>query len=201
VEEAVITPRNQAAGKEGETSVQRLKPVGHGAFAPGLTRRPLEEKWEIESDPRAGLKDGHYTGGRNARALEGGRYMGEASARSAAKSVGVRAALFALNCYKSYVSLWFAGSCRFEPTCSRYAYEAIERFGVARGMWLGLKRLLRCQPLSRKSGYDPVPERWEEMRENCCEEGIQDGGVRAGRAKARRLQQAPQRGARSGVCL
>jgi putative membrane protein insertion efficiency factor len=79
------------------------------------------------------------------------------------KSAGARAALFALNSYKAYLSLWMAGSCRYEPTCSRYAYEAIERFGLARGGWMGLKRLSRCHPLSRKSGYDPVPEKWEEM--------------------------------------
>ena len=75
----------------------------------------------------------------------------------------VRIALFALRFYKAYLSILFAGSCRFEPTCSRYAFEAIERFGVARGVWLGLKRLLRCHPLSRKFGYDPVPEKWENM--------------------------------------
>lgn len=78
----------------------------------------------------------------------------------------MNAALFALRFYKSYLSLLFAGSCRFEPTCSRYAYEAIERFGLARGIWLGAKRLLRCQPLSRKFGYDPVPEEWKEMHSN-----------------------------------
>lgn len=78
----------------------------------------------------------------------------------------VRAALFALRCYKAYLSVLFAGSCRFEPTCSMYAYEAIERFGVLRGMWLGTKRLLRCHPLSRKFGYDPVPETWEEINPN-----------------------------------
>jgi uncharacterized protein len=83
-----------------------------------------------------------------------------------AQTIGARAALFALSFYKSYLSMLFAGSCRYEPTCSRYAYEAIERFGVLRGGWLGLKRLLRCQPLSRKFGYDPVPEKWEEMRTN-----------------------------------
>jgi hypothetical protein len=74
------------------------------------------------------------------------------------KHWGVRIALFALRVYKAYLSVLFAGSCRFEPSCSQYAYEAIERFGVARGVWLGSKRLLRCQPLSRKFGYDPVPE-------------------------------------------
>jgi putative membrane protein insertion efficiency factor len=78
-------------------------------------------------------------------------------------TLAVRIALFALRFYKAYLSMLFAGSCRFEPTCSRYAYEAIERFGVARGVWLGLKRLLRCHPLSRKFGYDPVPEKWENM--------------------------------------
>ena len=72
---------------------------------------------------------------------------------------GVRFALFALDCYKSYLSILLAGTCRFEPTCSRYMYEAIARFGVARGVWLGLKRLARCHPLSRKFGYDPVPEK------------------------------------------
>jgi putative membrane protein insertion efficiency factor len=79
--------------------------------------------------------------------------------RTHAKPWGVRAALFALDCYKSYLSVLFAGTCRFEPTCSRYMYEAIARFGVARGMWLGLKRLARCHPFSKKFGYDPVPEK------------------------------------------
>ncbi len=75
----------------------------------------------------------------------------------------MKAALFALRFYKAYLSILFAGSCRFEPTCSCYAYDAMERFGVARGVWLGMKRLLRCHPLSRKFGYDPVPEKWEKM--------------------------------------
>ena len=85
---------------------------------------------------------------------------------SARQSVSVQAALLALRFYKAYLSVLFAGSCRFKPTCSRYAYEAIERFGMTRGMWLGLKRLLRCHPLSRKFGDDPVPEKWEKMPSN-----------------------------------
>jgi uncharacterized protein len=83
----------------------------------------------------------------------------EDTAKALPKSAGVKAALLALRIYKVYVSPWFAGSCRYEPTCSVYAYQAIERFGVMRGSWLGLKRLLRCHPLSRKFGYDPVPEK------------------------------------------
>jgi putative membrane protein insertion efficiency factor len=77
------------------------------------------------------------------------------------QSPAVKAALAALRIYKVYLSVLFAGSCRFEPTCSMYAYGAIERFGVMRGSWMGLKRLLRCHPLSRKFGYDPVPEKPE----------------------------------------
>jgi len=84
----------------------------------------------------------------------------------APRSRSVRAALFALNFYKAYLSVLFAGACRYQPTCSRYAYEAIERYGVARGVWLGVKRLARCHPLSRKFGYDPVPEKWENMQSN-----------------------------------
>jgi uncharacterized protein len=82
--------------------------------------------------------------------------------KSVPPTTAVRMALFALRFYKSYLSILFAGSCRFEPTCSRYAYQAIERFGLTRGVWLGLKRLLRCQPLSRRFGHDPVPEKWED---------------------------------------
>jgi hypothetical protein len=86
----------------------------------------------------------------------------------AERTAAVKAALAVLRIYKVYVSPWFAGSCRFEPTCSRYAYEAIERFGVLRGAWLGLRRLARCQPLSRKFGYDPVPEISEVSHQHDC---------------------------------
>jgi uncharacterized protein len=78
------------------------------------------------------------------------------------KGIGVKAALFALRCYKAYLSMLFAGTCRFEPTCSQYAYQAIERFGVLRGVWLGSKRLVRCHPFSGKFGFDPVPDEFQE---------------------------------------
>ena len=61
-----------------------------------------------------------------------------------------------LSAYKRFISPFFPPSCRFTPTCSEYAYVAVERFGVARGGWMGLKRLLRCHPL-HPGGYDPVP--------------------------------------------
>jgi uncharacterized protein len=46
--------------------------------------------------------------------------------------------------------------CRFHPTCSQYTYEAIDKYGIFKGCWLGLKRIIRCNPLS-KGGYDPIP--------------------------------------------
>jgi len=102
-------------------------------------------------------------GARGVSSADGG-FVATAERRvTTERSIPVRAALLALRFYKAYLSILFAGNCRFEPTCSRYAYEAIERFGVTRGIWLGLKRLLRCHPFSRKFGNDPVPEKWEEM--------------------------------------
>jgi putative membrane protein insertion efficiency factor len=57
--------------------------------------------------------------------------------------------------YQRAVSPYLPRSCRFRPTCSEYAREAIDRFGAARGSWLALKRLLRCHPF-HPGGYDPV---------------------------------------------
>lgn len=50
------------------------------------------------------------------------------------------------------------GYCKFQPTCSQYTYEAIERFGVIRGSWLGISRIGRCNPWSA-GGLDPIPKR------------------------------------------
>jgi uncharacterized protein len=67
-----------------------------------------------------------------------------------------RAALVLIGAYKLLFSQQFAGSCRFVPSCSAYAAEAVTRFGVFRGSMLALRRLSRCHPLGT-SGYDPVP--------------------------------------------
>lgn len=69
---------------------------------------------------------------------------------------GARVATAILNFYKRAISPWLPSACRFEPTCSIYAREAIERYGLARGLALALRRLLRCQPF-HSGGFDPVP--------------------------------------------
>lgn len=58
--------------------------------------------------------------------------------------------------YQLYISPLKPPTCRFEPTCSTYAYQAVERFGVFKGLLLSFWRILRCNPLS-KGGKDPVP--------------------------------------------
>jgi putative membrane protein insertion efficiency factor len=64
-------------------------------------------------------------------------------------------ALFVLRGYKYAISPWFGPACRYVPTCSEYAMEAVERYGAWRGGWMSLQRLLRCHPFV-KGGLDPV---------------------------------------------
>jgi hypothetical protein len=58
--------------------------------------------------------------------------------------------------YRLAISPWLGMNCRFQPTCSEYAIEALRRHGVFRGTWLAVKRIGRCHPWGG-SGYDPVP--------------------------------------------
>jgi len=58
--------------------------------------------------------------------------------------------------YKLCISPLLGKNCRFYPSCSTYMMEAVDRYGAAKGVWMGTKRLLRCHPFNR-GGYDPVP--------------------------------------------
>jgi len=69
-----------------------------------------------------------------------------------------RIAVAMITIYQKLVSPRLGANCRYRPTCSAYAAEAVERFGVIKGGFLGLRRLGRCHPL-RSGGYDPVPDK------------------------------------------
>ena len=60
-----------------------------------------------------------------------------------------------LRIYKRWISPLLPSACRFQPTCSEYMIVAVDKYGVARGVWRGLARLLKCHPL-HTGGYDPV---------------------------------------------
>jgi len=60
-----------------------------------------------------------------------------------------------LGVYKAVVSPFLPPACRFEPTCSEYTKQAVQRYGAVKGTWMGVKRILRCQPFC-KGGHDPV---------------------------------------------
>ena len=69
-----------------------------------------------------------------------------------------RIALAAIRFYQRQISPGIAPACRFQPTCSHYAYDAVDSYGALRGASMAIWRVLRCNPLN-DGGYDPVPER------------------------------------------
>ena len=68
-----------------------------------------------------------------------------------------RVMLSLIRFYRKHISPATPPSCRFSPTCSAYAYEAINKYGALKGGWLTFKRLLRCNPFYKGDYYDPVP--------------------------------------------
>jgi hypothetical protein len=66
--------------------------------------------------------------------------------------------VFLIRIYQKIISPLFPGSCRYSPTCSQYNIEAIQKFGIFKGVYLGFCRIIKCNPWGG-SGYDPVPEK------------------------------------------
>ena len=67
-----------------------------------------------------------------------------------------RVLLWLICLYRRGISPWLPPSCRYSPTCSQYALEAVEKYGAWKGGWMAVRRILRCHPF-HKGGYDPVP--------------------------------------------
>ncbi len=64
--------------------------------------------------------------------------------------------IYLIKFYQKFISPLFPPTCRFEPTCSVYSIQALEKHGLFKGLYLSLRRIIRCNPLS-KGGHDPVP--------------------------------------------
>ena len=64
--------------------------------------------------------------------------------------------IFLIRFYQAGISPFFPAACRFQPTCSSYMIEALQKYGVFKGLFLGIKRILKCHPWG-KTGYNPVP--------------------------------------------
>jgi putative membrane protein insertion efficiency factor len=79
------------------------------------------------------------------------------SANGGPRRLAARAVVRAVNFYRYAISPSRPATCRYTPSCSAYAAEAIERFGLLRGGWLAVRRLLRCHPF-HAGGHDPVPQ-------------------------------------------
>ena len=71
------------------------------------------------------------------------------------KNIGAKCIIYLINIYKYLLSPLLGNNCRFLPTCSEYTKDSILKFGLVKGCWLGLKRILKCHPWG-KGGHDPI---------------------------------------------
>jgi len=112
--------------------------------------------YDLERSP--GISVSHWAPRRAAGSGESHRKRNSTDLTAGGSSMSPLAHLltFLVRFYRSAISPMYASSCRFEPTCSQYAMEAIRCHGAIRGSWLSIRRILRCHPF-HPGGYDPVP--------------------------------------------
>ena len=97
--------------------------------------------------------------------------------KSSVGSVGARGVIFLVQLYRHTVSPLRLPTCRFTPTCSQYAVEALTEFGLLRGGWLAMVRLCKCGPWHR-GGWDPIPERGDHSHQRAgCAAAVDDRRV------------------------
>ena len=133
-------------------STAARRPQGHGGCQMSGGRESFPASWR-ESRHLQGCEESQgYTGTRGSSWRPA-----QSLCRKAKEVLMLKTVLLLLvRFYRGFISPMFPPSCRYVPTCSEYALEAIERYGARRGGWLALKRILRCHPF-HKGGYDPVP--------------------------------------------
>ncbi|MEO3759747.1 membrane protein insertion efficiency factor YidD [Mycobacterium sp. B14F4] len=88
-------------------------------------------------------------------------------------AIAVRGVVYLIQLYRHTVSPLRLPTCRFTPTCSQYAVDALSEYGLVRGGWLAVIRLLKCGPW-HKGGWDPIPERPGDAHESCARAGEAD---------------------------
>lgn len=88
--------------------------------------------------------------------IDGDSAAGDSDVPAETRGGATRLGLAVVNFYQNAISPMLPPSCRFRPTCSEYTKRAIQRHGLLRGTWLGVKRILKCHPL-HPGGHDPVP--------------------------------------------
>nr|VFK42669.1 MAG: putative membrane protein insertion efficiency factor [Candidatus Kentron sp. TC] len=100
-----------------------------------------------------------------------------------------RVVKFFIRLYQYAVSPFLPPSCRFYPSCSAYALEAVERYGCVRGLWLGARRILRCHPW-HPGGFDPVPP-LEEKTPSSCGSDVGENSAAQRHAQGEKTSHAP----------
>jgi len=149
--------RAGAGVAEGHASARRgtraaEAPEVKTTFTAGLKLRPSLCGFENSVDEDAA---GNSVGARNVLEIDDLRTMN--SPTTGQRSTGTWLLLLLVRFYQISFSSFLGGACKFYPSCSRYAQEAIAAHGARRGGWLAMKRLGRCRPFT-KGGFDPVPE-------------------------------------------
>jgi putative membrane protein insertion efficiency factor len=113
-----------------------------------------------DSSTQHGGEGGIFSAGGRAGEIDSAQGVGSSGSNSmgtSGRSLGAWISLALVQFYRTFLSHFFGGACKFYPSCSQYAQEAIRRHGARRGIWLALKRLGRCRPFT-KGGFDPVPD-------------------------------------------
>jgi uncharacterized protein len=103
--------------------------------------------------------------------------------RSGTRQAPVRVAIFLIELYRTYVSPMRMPTCRFMPTCSQYAVEALSEFGLIRGLWLSAVRLAKCGPWHR-GGWDPIPARHSELHRPQAVDDVWENPAQRGESRS-----------------